>query len=188
MRSTHPGLVVVMGVAGSGKSTLARALADRLGRTFLEADDFHSSSNVDRMRGGIPLTDDDRLPWLLAIRDRIRHEILGGRAVVLACSALKESHRAILSDHGARSEFVLLDPDEDTLRRRLEDRVGHFAGTALLPSQLAALERPRAALVVAGDPPLEQALSFVEAHLSGSDPGAVATTRTPLPRSRTETR
>jgi gluconokinase len=90
----------------------------------------------------------------------------GDRGVVLACSALKASYRDILADHEARTEFVFLDPDRDTLRRRLSDRTGHFAGIAILPSQLAALERPEQALVVEGSPTIEQILSLVEAHLS----------------------
>lgn len=166
MGSRRAGLVVVMGVAGSGKSTLAAPLASRLGWTFLEADDFHPPSNVERIRSGTPLSDGDRLPWLLALRDRIRQELRGGRGVVLACSALKASYRDILADHGARTEFVFLDPDRDTLRRRLSDRTGHFAGTSILPSQLATLERPERALVVEGSPTIEQILSLVEAHLS----------------------
>ena len=168
MKSQPAGLVVVMGVTGSGKSTLAQALARRTGRIFLEADDFHPAANVQRMRSGIPLTDEDRLPWLLAIRDRIRREIACGRAIVLACSALKSSYRGILADHDATTEFVLLDPDPGTLSRRLAERVGHFAGASLLPSQFAALERPEASLVVQGDPSIEQSLSLVEAHLSRS--------------------
>lgn len=168
MKSCPEGLVVVMGVTGSGKSTLARALAGRSGRVFLDADDFHPAPNVERMRTGIPLTDEDRRPWLLAIRDRIRREIADGRSIVLACSALKSSYREILADHDARTEFVFLDPDPVTLGRRLADRVGHFAGASLLPSQFAALERPAQCLVVPGDPPFEQSLSFVEAHLSRS--------------------
>ena len=160
------GLVVVMGVAGSGKSTLAAPLASRLGWTFLEADDFHPPANVERIRSGVPLSDGDRLPWLVALRDRIRQELRDGRGVVLACSALKASYRALLADHEARTEFVFLDPDRDTLRRRLSDRTGHFAGVGILPSQLATLERPEGALVVGGAPPIEQILSLVEAHLS----------------------
>lgn len=162
------GLVVVMGVAGSGKSTLAAPLAGRLGWTFLEADEFHPEANVERIRAGVPLTDEDRLPWLLALRDEVRRHLESGRGVVLACSALKASYREILSDHPARTEFVLLDPDAGTLRRRLAARTGHFAGVSILPSQLATLERPGCALVLRGSPPFEQALSLVVAHLSGS--------------------
>lgn len=168
MKSDPAQLVVVMGVTGSGKSTLAQALAGVSGRVFLEADHFHPAENVERMRNGIPLTDEDRLPWLLSIRDRIRSEIASGRSIALACSALKSSYREILADHDARTEFVFLDPDPDTLRHRLADRVGHFAGASLLPSQFVALERPEASLVVPGDPSIEQSLSLVEAHLSRS--------------------
>ena len=192
MKSQPAGVVVVMGVTGSGKSTLARALAGTSGRVFLEADDFHPAANVERMRRGTPLTDEDRLPWLLSIRDRIRREIADGRAIVLACSALKSSYREILADHDAGTEFVFLDPDPGTLRRRLSDRVGHFAGASLLPSQFEALERPAAGLVVPGDPSIEQSLSFVEAHLSRSrsEPEQVPTTipSGDLSRSSLETR
>jgi gluconokinase len=166
MGSRQAGLVVVMGVAGSGKSTLAAPLASRLGWTFLEADDFHPPLNVERIRSGIPLSDGDRLPWLVALRDRIRQELRSGRGVVLACSALKASYRDILADHEETTEFVFLDPDRDTVHRRLSERTGHFAGTSILPSQLAALERPEGALVVEGCSAIEHILSTVEAHLS----------------------
>lgn len=170
MKPTLPGLVLVMGVAGSGKSSLAAPLAERLGWIFVEADDFHSAANLRRIREGTPLTDEDRLPWLLSLRDRIRQELGGGLGVVLACSALKASYRSILSDHPAETDIVFLDPGREALRRRLEARTGHFAGPSILASQLEALEPPEDALVLSGAPSIEQALSLVEAHLFRSSP------------------
>lgn len=191
MKPPGVGLVLVMGVAGSGKSTLAAPLAARRGWTFLEADEFHSAGNIERIRSGTPLTDEDRKPWLLSIRDRIRRELREGRGVVLACSALKETYRTLLSDHPSRTDIVFLRPDPETLRRRLAVRTGHFAGPSILPSQLHALEPPEHALVLEGEVPIEQALSLVEAHLSSSVAPARRLDGSPgpgSPSSPTETR
>jgi carbohydrate kinase (thermoresistant glucokinase family) len=129
--------VVVMGVAGSGKSTLGAALASRRGARFLEADEFHSRANVAKMASGSPLTDDDRWPWLAALREAMRHE----DDVVVACSALKRSYRdALRAAEDVR--FVYLQIDRQEARRRLEGRPGHFMQEEMVDSQFAALEPP----------------------------------------------
>ncbi len=143
-------VVIVMGVAGSGKTTIGRLLAAQMGWDFLDADDFHPASNVEKMRRGIPLTDADRDPWLEVLAARIRAQ---GRSAVLACSALKESYRDRLGVNPS-VRFVHLTGDPDVVRRRLEKRQGHYAHADLLASQLAALEAPAGVLSFdAADPP-----------------------------------
>jgi len=133
----HALLVVVMGVAGSGKSTVGPLVADALHVPFLDADDFHDDASIARMRRGEPLDDAARGPWL----DRLHAQLSAHRATgaVLACSALTPSYRTHLAA-GLDATFVLLDVPAAGLDRRLRHRPGHFAGAALLPSQLETLE------------------------------------------------
>ena len=141
-------VIIVMGVSGSGKTTIARTLADALHWTFSDADDFHNPANVQKMRSGIALTDEDREPWLRAIRAAIeqwkRHEF----GHVLACSALKESYREILGRNDPDVKFVYLQGEFDLISRRLKGRKSHFFNAALLRSQFDTLEIPKDALVV----------------------------------------
>lgn len=134
-----------MGVSGSGKTTIGRALAHRLGWPFHDADDHHPAANVEKMRQGIPLTDVDRGPWLTALRKIIDASIDKGEPGVLACSALKQRYRDILSVPGLR--FVHLRGDLATIRARMEGRQ-HFMPIKLLESQFLALEEPADAIVV----------------------------------------
>jgi gluconokinase len=148
-----------MGVSGSGKTTIAKALARRFQFEMIEGDDLHPQRNVEKMRAGIPLTDEDRRPWLdeLAIVLAKRHDRREG--TVLACSALKRWYRDILGSAIPPDESfaVELDADPDTLRRRMASRTGHFMPTSLLESQLATLEHlqpdERGIIVDAGRPP-----------------------------------
>jgi gluconokinase len=149
-------ILILMGVSGSGKTTVGKVLANDLGWTFVEADDFHLPANVEKMRGGTPLTDEDRRPWLEALRARI-DEACGRREhVVLACSALKDEYRDYLEEGcpgGVR--YVYLRGSEDLIRRRLEERRGHFMNPNLLASQFEALEPPTGAVAVDVAPPPE---------------------------------
>src|ERR1700712_3264218 len=108
--------VVVMGVSGSGKTTVAKEIARRLGREYAEGDDFHPVHNVEKMRAGIPLTDEDRAPWLHELADWIGEHERMGRSVVVTCSALKRSYRDLLREGHPSVWFAHVDVDVDTLR------------------------------------------------------------------------
>ena len=136
-----------MGVAGAGKTTIGRALAQRLGWEFVDADSFHSLDNIEKIRRGIPLNNADRAPWLHAIRKAIDHWIAEHRNVVLACSALKQSYREQLNA-GPDLKFVYLKGSSEVIGERLKSRHGHFAGLQLLASQFATLEEPADAITI----------------------------------------
>jgi gluconokinase len=141
-------IVVVMGVSGSGKSTVSRALAKELDWAFIEADDFHPPANVERMAAGQPLTDEDRAPWLSALRSQIDRHLERGENAVLTCSALKERYRTVLISDPDRVKFVHLHGARELLESRINQRQGHFMPATMLDSQLAALEPPENALVL----------------------------------------
>jgi carbohydrate kinase (thermoresistant glucokinase family) len=136
-------VIVVMGPAGSGKSTVGRALAAALGWLFIDGDDHHSPANVQLMRAGHPLGDDQRLPWLRELHDIIARAMDRREHAVLACSALKASYRDLLRGDLRQVRFVYLHADRSLLLSRLEGRAHHFAGPDLLDSQLATLEPPQ---------------------------------------------
>lgn len=144
---SEPRAVVIMGVSGSGKSTVARSVARRLGWNFSDADNHHPPSNVAKMSAGEPLTDDDRQPWLQALRDLIADSLDGGDSIVLACSALKAEFRAQLLE-GNEARFVYLKGDRDLIEARMQKRRGHFMSPAMIDSQFAALEEPKEAFTV----------------------------------------
>lgn len=156
-------VIVMMGVSGSGKSTLGKALADAEGWDFQEGDDLHPQANIDKMRAGQPLDDDDRAPWLQRIADWIADELRHQRNGVVACSALKQSYREILGQVGAGVYFVHIGVSRDELRRRLQHR-DHFMPASLLESQLQALEIPddsENSLTVSGETPVEEILTQI---------------------------
>jgi gluconokinase len=143
MQTDEKPLIVVMGVAGSGKTTLASRLAEKLGVPFVEGDSLHPPANVKKMASGIPLTDDDRWPWLEAIGERMEVERTTGHGVVVACSALKRAYRDCLRKHvHGKIHFFLLDGSRQLIGDRMKRRKGHFMPPALLDSQFATLERP----------------------------------------------
>lgn len=133
-------VVVVMGVSGSGKTTVARALAERLGWPFAEADDFHPPANIEKMTAGTALTDEDRWPWLEAVRDWLTARASDGQGAVVTCSALKRSYRDLLRTSGGRVLFLHLTGERDVLASRMGGRSGHFMPSSLLDSQLATLQ------------------------------------------------
>lgn len=138
-------IIVVMGVSGSGKTTVGRALAEAIGATFFDADDFHSAENVEKMRRGEPLTEGDRGPWLQALRALIDEWLPPGRIAVLACSALTARSRALLGISRTGVELVFLNGPSELILERMRER-RHFMPAALLDSQLAVLEPPANAL------------------------------------------
>lgn len=132
--------LVVMGVAGSGKTSVAQLLAAHLGWPSAEADEFHPPANIAAMTAGRPLTDEDRWPWLLAVRDWVTERARAGEDVVVTCSALRRSYRDLLRGAGARVRFVHLTGSPQLLAQRIGSRSGHFMPPSLLQSQLATLE------------------------------------------------
>ena len=137
MRGERPPHIVVMGVTGCGKTTIARQAAGLAAAEFLDADDLHPLSNIEKMAAGIALTDADRVPWLAAVRDWIRSR---ERQCVVACSALRRRYRDVLREVPDSVAFVHLDGESDAIWSRMTARSGHFMPTALLASQLALLE------------------------------------------------
>lgn len=140
----RPRVVIVMGVSGVGKSAVGRLLAGQLGAAFHDADDYHPPANVERMRAGVPLTDDQRAPWLAALRGLVEATLAGpdGTGIVLACSALKRAYRERLGGGLPGVRLVHLDGEPELIRRRIAARRDHFMPASLLDSQWATLERP----------------------------------------------
>jgi gluconokinase len=165
-------IVVVMGVSGCGKTTVAAGLARRFGWMLLEGDAFHPPANISKMKQGIPLTDEDRWPWLQAIADRADALRAEGKSAAVACSALKRAYRDVLI--GGRPDTVLLylRGSKDLIAARMAQRKGHFMPTALLDSQFATLEEPgpdeHPVIIDIGAPPeavIEQAVKAMEERL-----------------------
>ena len=157
-------IVIVMGVVGSGKTTVGRLLAGQLGWGFADADDFHSPANVEKIRRGIALDDDDRRPWLESLRTAITQWIAEKCNLVLACSALKRSYRRELSV-GPEVRFVYLKGSAELIAERLRSRRGHFAGEQILVSQFADLEEPEDAVTVEIAAPPEQIVAEIRENL-----------------------
>ena len=135
-------IIIVCGVSGCGKSTIGKRLAERLKLSFFDGDDFHSKANIEKMKSGRPLDDDDRQPWLETLASRLPQWDAQGGAV-LACSALKETYRQTLgSKFSGQINWVFLTGSEALLRERINARAGHFFDPALLRSQLETLELP----------------------------------------------
>lgn len=135
-----PPLIVCMGVSGTGKSTCARSLATNFDLPFIEADDLHTSSNKEKMRTGLALTDGDREPWMRAVCERLSKNAGDGIGCILAHSALRRAHRERLRSCGLRTLFLHLDGSRETIARRLGERDDHFMPATLLDSQFSALQ------------------------------------------------
>lgn len=143
-------IVLLMGPAGSGKTTVGKLLAAQLSWEFADGDDFHPPANVAKMASGVPLTDEDRLPWLQSIRDAMRQWLAQGRNAVLACSALKRAYRELLgiAPNAKEVKLVYLQGTYDLLLERLHSRKGHYMKEQMLASQLADLEEPADAITI----------------------------------------
>ena len=157
-------IVIVMGVVGAGKTTVGRLLAEQSGWEFADADDFHPPSNVEKIRHGISLNDDDRKPWLDSLRKAIIAWIAEHCNVVLACSALKRSYRQELAV-GPEVRFVYLKGSGALIADRLRARQGHFAGEQILASQFADLEEPNEAVTVQIESNPEQIVAEIRKKL-----------------------
>ncbi len=143
-------IIVLMGVTGVGKTTVGLALPKDLGWRFVDADDYHSAVNVAKMHAGIPLTDEDRAPWLQALHKAIVAWLAAGENVVLACSALKAAYRdLLLVSSGVK--LVYLRGSTELIAARLASRHGHYMDPHLLRSQFETLEEPANALIIAAD-------------------------------------
>ncbi|NOJ95437.1 gluconokinase [Corallococcus sp. CA049B] len=159
-------VVIVMGVSGTGKSTVGRALADRLGWTFVDADDLHSVENRRKMAAGTPLTDVDRQPWLELLRARMEKALEADEALVLAFSGLKAFYRARLTVDPARERWVYLHAPASVILERIQKRVGHFMPASLLQSQLETMEVPGDAFTVDVTPPPGEIVEHIVAGLA----------------------
>lgn len=154
MRLDLPKTVVVMGVCGCGKTEVGRAVAVLMGGVFEDADGFHTEAAKAKMGVGIPLTDEDRWPWLERLRARIEAVRAEGKGYVLACSALRGVYREKLraGDSAGVLRFVLLDGSRELIAERMGRRVGHYMPLSLLDSQLAILERSEDLMAVSIEP------------------------------------
>jgi gluconokinase len=161
-------IAVIMGVAGCGKTTVAGLLARRRGWSVIEGDAFHPRANVEKMSSGIPLTDEDRWPWLRAIAAEIDARRARGESSVVASSALKRAYRAILIGDRADVVLVYLKGSKELISERLKSRRGHFMPPSLLDSQFAALEEPgpaEAPIVLSIEPSAETIVDQLERQL-----------------------
>ena len=162
--------VVVMGVSGTGKTTVAEQLAEELGCEFIEGDSLHPRENIEKMEHGVPLTDEDRWPWLQAIAETVAVKEHEGVSTVVTCSALKRRYRDLLRNT-APSFFVHLDAPFEVLRERMQLRTKHFMPASLLQSQFDTLEplgEDEEGAVVDVSPPVdevvEEAVNAVRVH------------------------
>jgi len=162
-----------MGPAGSGKTTVGELLAAQLKWDFADGDNFHSPANVEKMSRGIPLTDDDRIPWLNSIRQAMLQWNAQQRNVVLACSALKRNYRKLLQIN-SNVKLVYLKGSFELFRERLRARKGHYAGEEILAGQFADLEEPADAIIIDAAISPEQIVAEIRKRLALSEDAPLA--------------
>jgi carbohydrate kinase (thermoresistant glucokinase family) len=165
-------ILILMGPTGCGKTTIGQLLARRLGWPFIDGDDFHPAANVAKMQSGLPLTDDDRRPWLETLRREIENRIRAGQSTVLACSALKRIYRERMGVDQEAVKTVYLRGAFDLLQRRLAARRGHFMPPELLRSQLDTLEVPRSGVAVDIDDPPDAIVNRIMTTLQLTAPNS----------------
>jgi len=154
-----------MGPAGSGKTTVGELLAAQLAWDFFDADNFHSPANIEKMSRGIPLHDEDRIPWLNSIREAMLQWDSNGRNAILACSALKRSYRERLQIN-SNVKLIYLKGSFELFRERLHSRKGHYAGEQILAGQFADLEEPADALTIDAAQSPEQIVAEIRERLA----------------------
>ncbi len=160
-------IYLVVGVSGCGKSTVGSLLGERLGLPFYDADDFHSEENKNKMAQGVPLNDDDRMPWLKLLASKLQEWNRDGGAV-LACSGLKQRYRDVLvADIPECYQFVYLKGDYEVIAERLAARQSHFMNPALLQSQFDTLEEPKDAWEIDINKPIEELVNDITERVRG---------------------
>jgi gluconokinase len=157
--------ILVMGVTGSGKTTVGKLLSAAMGWPFYDADDFHSPENVRKMASGVPLTEEDRGPWLEELHRLISQRNERGKNGILACSALKTAYRRILSAE-ADLAVVYLKAHPGLIRSRLDTRSGHYMSPRLIESQFLDLEEPKEGIIIDAARPPEQIVETIRSELA----------------------
>jgi carbohydrate kinase (thermoresistant glucokinase family) len=157
-------IIYIMGVSGSGKTTIGEMLSQKTGTPFFDADDFHSAANKEKMKAGIPLTDEDRKTWLQQI-DKLADGQQHLKGAVIACSALKEKYRHTLTKNIAAPEFIFLQGDYNVILARIKNRKEHFMPPQLLASQFASLEIPAGAFTISIDKKPEEIVDCILKYL-----------------------
>jgi gluconokinase len=152
---------LIMGVSGSGKTTLGKALAQKLGWDFFDADDFHPPGNIAKMTAGIPLSDSDRAPWLASVHDQLLSTQKARHHPVLACSALKDKYRAQLLEGLDGIAIIYLKGSHDLIFSRISIREGHYMKPEMLRSQFDVLEEPKDAVVLDVGMSLEEMIDTI---------------------------
>ncbi len=167
-------ILVLMGVAGSGKTTIGKALAERTGLIFADADDYHSAASKQKMASGQPLTDEDRAPWLIKLNKLLLRWDQDARGGILACSALEEKYRRVLEEGipPSRIHFILLEGSPELIAKRLATRKHEFMNASLLASQLAILEPPTEAnaLRIENDRPPDEVVEEILSRIVSKRP------------------
>lgn len=158
-------VILIMGVSGSGKTTIGQMLAAQLNWPFVDGDSLHSAANIAKMSAGIPLTDEDRKPWLLALEGVMQGWITGQKSGIIASSALKDKYRQLLVT-SPEIKVVYLRGTYDLIYSRMQHRPGHYMKADMLKSQFAALEEPADALIVDIALPVEQIVATIRQHLT----------------------
>ena len=157
-------IIFIMGVSGVGKTTIGKLLAEALALPFIDADDYHPATNKIKMQQGVALTDEDRLPWLQSLNGIAKTEAQLAGAVI-ACSALKEQYRTLLSEGLPKPIWIYLHAQPESIKKRVLARKEHFMPASLLLSQFAALEEPKVAICIDSNLSPEAILAEILKHL-----------------------
>lgn len=161
-----------MGVSGSGKTEVGTRVAAHFGARFVDADALHPAANIEKMSRAVPLTDEDRWPWLHRLKEELQIPNQGGEVSMAACSSLKRSYRDFLRDGFDGMQFVYLKGSFDLILSRISARKGHFMKSDLLKSQFATLEEPDerepGIIIVPVDGTLEEVVNLAVHALQGS--------------------